>query len=311
MSELLVAPWRRFCTPTSLPSQYYGSSQPFPTLTPAHLGWLSSQQALADLATWLTALPKLLNKPSIAESKVITFGGSYPGALAAWSRLKYPHLIHAAWSSSGPVQADEDFSGYMNVVAASLADTAVGGSSQCVQKLEGVLQSVVANVRSSDPSTRASTVADFCLCDNYALGSEDVDNVISSITNNLAYAVQYNDQLPTPGLTIDGLCSKLAPADSDSAAYAAYKAWYLETTFPGQGGCPASCVDATYKALLEEQDVTATSAEANGVGVRSWCTLPRALCGRAPLSIHFLPSRLHRLADLLPVCLLPDLRGIF
>ena len=35
----------------------------------------------------------------------IAFGGSYPGSMAAWVRLKFPHLISGAVSSSGPLEA--------------------------------------------------------------------------------------------------------------------------------------------------------------------------------------------------------------
>jgi hypothetical protein len=39
----------------------------------------------------------------------ITIGGSYPGAMVAWFRYKYPHLTAGSISSSGVVNAIEDF----------------------------------------------------------------------------------------------------------------------------------------------------------------------------------------------------------
>lgn len=37
--------------------------------------------------------------------------------LAAWTRIKYPHLIHAAVASSAPLKAQLDFQGYARSAA--------------------------------------------------------------------------------------------------------------------------------------------------------------------------------------------------
>jgi hypothetical protein len=41
--------------------------------------------------------------------QTVVIGGSYPGALSAWFRSRYPHLAVASWSSSGVVQPITDF----------------------------------------------------------------------------------------------------------------------------------------------------------------------------------------------------------
>jgi serine protease 16 len=58
------------------------------------------------------------------------------GAVSAWTRLRLPHLVHAAFSTSSPVQAVIDFQDYNNVVAASLSSSLVGGSPQCLTAVQ-------------------------------------------------------------------------------------------------------------------------------------------------------------------------------
>lgn len=43
------------------------------------------------------------------ERPWIVIGGSYPGALSAWFRIKYPHLVIGAWASSPVINAIDDF----------------------------------------------------------------------------------------------------------------------------------------------------------------------------------------------------------
>ncbi|KAF8044103.1 hypothetical protein BT93_A2168 [Corymbia citriodora subsp. variegata] len=63
-------------------------------------GYLSSTQALADYATLITDLKKNL---TAEHSPMVVFGGSYGGMLAAWFRLKYPHIAIGALASSAPI----------------------------------------------------------------------------------------------------------------------------------------------------------------------------------------------------------------
>lgn len=81
----------------------------FRNMSSENLVYLSSEQALTDLAEFIVNIQPKYDIPS--NAKWVVFGGSYPGSLAAWARLKYPHLIHAAVSSSGPLLAKLDFKG--------------------------------------------------------------------------------------------------------------------------------------------------------------------------------------------------------
>ena len=48
-------------------------------------------------------------KEDLESRKTIIVGGSYPGALSAWFRAKYPHMAIASWASSAVVQPIVDF----------------------------------------------------------------------------------------------------------------------------------------------------------------------------------------------------------
>ncbi|KAK6048537.1 hypothetical protein COOONC_13958 [Cooperia oncophora] len=85
--------------------RFYGKTQPYGTTsynTTDHLGYLSSEQALADFVLLIDYL-RQERIPGAENSPVIAFGGSYGGMLAAWIRIKYPHKVAGAIAASAPV----------------------------------------------------------------------------------------------------------------------------------------------------------------------------------------------------------------
>ena len=100
-----------------LEHRFYGESHPTEDLSVKNLGYLTSTQALADLANFIQSMNEARN---LTNPKWIAFGGSYPGSLAAWLRLKYPHLVHGSVSTSGPLIAQADFPEYLEVVDRTL-----------------------------------------------------------------------------------------------------------------------------------------------------------------------------------------------
>jgi len=86
--------------------RYYGGSLPFGDATyngtASNLKFLRVEQALADYALFMRdyneACPKTGHK-----SKVVVFGGSYGGILAALLRMRYPTIFHMAVAASAPI----------------------------------------------------------------------------------------------------------------------------------------------------------------------------------------------------------------
>lgn len=113
----------------------------FRDLSTDNLRYLNSEQALEDLANFRLFIH---GKYFLTDAnKWIVFGGSYPGNLAAWTRLKYPHLFYGAVSSSAPVLAKADFMEYYSVVNQSLYRY----SPKCVEAIQDAIDSLGSYLR--------------------------------------------------------------------------------------------------------------------------------------------------------------------
>ncbi|XP_042232640.1 lysosomal Pro-X carboxypeptidase-like [Homarus americanus] len=113
--------------------RYYGVSLPYGNKSftePKYSGYLTSEQALADFAELISYLRIAL--PGAKNSAVIAFGGSYGGMLAAWFRMKYPHVVQGSIAASAPILQFIDITPcekFGQVVTADFARE----SSQCVE----------------------------------------------------------------------------------------------------------------------------------------------------------------------------------
>lgn len=115
--------------------RYYGKSLPFgnDSYIEANLGYLTTQQVLADYAELLSFLNPQGKRP------VIAIGGSYGGKLAAWMRLKYPHLIIGSLASSAPLRSTEGYSRacdlYTRMVTYVFQNSLEGDNNHCVENV--------------------------------------------------------------------------------------------------------------------------------------------------------------------------------
>merc|ERR1712241_1247879 len=144
--------------------------------------YLSSRQGLEDAARFISEMNRRHNLTTW-----ITFGGSYPGSLSAWMRLRFPHLVTGSVSSSGPLYAKLDYFEYLQVVADALDTTGPG----CNIALTEALTTVEELVGDAENWEDLSNL--FKLCEPLD-GSNpmDVMSFMELLIDNLAGIVQYN-----------------------------------------------------------------------------------------------------------------------
>ncbi|XP_047662003.1 thymus-specific serine protease [Tachysurus fulvidraco] len=172
----------------ALEHRFYGSSVNADGLELLSLQHLSSQQALADLANFHSFI---CQKYGLTDKNIwISFGGSYAGALSAWFRGKFPHLVYGAVASSAPVQARLDFSAYNKVVGQSLTDEGVGGSHEC---LNSIRKAFVALEAALFRGKETKVLKDFRCCD-VPRSPEDRTELVQNVADIFMGSVQYNEE---------------------------------------------------------------------------------------------------------------------
>lgn len=235
----------------ALEHRFYGDSQPFPDLSTPNLKFLSSQQALADLAYFRQEFNKAHGRD---DTKWIVFGGSYAGAMSSWFRLKYPQLVSGAVASSGPVHAELDFYQYLQVVQNSLLS--VGGQ-PCLNAVRSSFQSLQAMVTDSSNWPRLQT--QFKLCSALTCQA-DVYNFMANVIGYFQGVVQYDNEQPT-ALNITDICTMMTNQSDPLLALTAVNDYFVAQSTP-------ACLDALYSDMLAQ--FKNVSIEAGSAVGRQW-----------------------------------------
>ncbi|XP_053278599.1 thymus-specific serine protease [Pleuronectes platessa] len=245
-----------------LEHRFYGKSHPTVDLSTDNLRFLSSRQALADLAHFHT---KIAEDRGLTNRKLVAFGGSYPGSLAAWFRLKYPHLVHASVATSAPVHATVNFPEYLEVVWRSLASE----NPECPRLVKKASDALVERLK--DPKTHDNITKDFNLCSRLQIQTEmDSAYFLETLAGNFMDVVQYNEDnrgfegVTGTNITIKVLCGVMADSSLGDpyARYAAVARLMMDTF-------SMKCLDASYTTNLRDMTNTSWEGPAAGGG-RQW-----------------------------------------
>lgn len=198
--------------------RYYGQTMPFgnESFTPENLGKLTSEQALADYAVfleWLKSGKDGASKNVKPSTPVIAFGGSYGGMLAAWMRIKYPHIIAGAIAASAPVV---QFTGYTSCDAFSKIVTNVFENSghQCTYCIKNSWSFLRELATTEIGRRNLNTIFKFCPGSQvtHVDNATQLVNWLTDIYGNLAminYPYETNFLNPVPAWPVKEACKQI------------------------------------------------------------------------------------------------------
>ncbi|CAF1706790.1 hypothetical protein Bca4012_005339 [Brassica carinata] len=219
--------------------RYYGESMPYGSRDEAYknattLSYLTTEQALADFAVFVTDLKRNL---SAEASPVVLFGGSYGGMLAAWMRLKYPHIAIGALASSAPILQFEDIvppQTFYDIVSNDFKRE----SSTCFNTIKNSWDAIIAEGQKENGLQQLSKTFHFCRALN---STDDLSDWLDSAYSYLAmvdYPYPADFMMPLPGHPIKEVCRKIDGASSDASIleriYAGVSVYY---NYTGKVGC--------------------------------------------------------------------------
>ncbi|CAH0769274.1 unnamed protein product [Bemisia tabaci] len=229
-----------------LEHRFYGKSMPKGDLGIENLKYLSSEQALADAAHFIM---QMNIDHGFKNPKWVVFGGSYAGSLAAWMRYRYPHLVHAAVSSSGPLFAEVDFPEYYQTVSKSLSTV----STKCVDAIRDAYRIMGDGIKNSTKREHYRQL--FNLCEPLKDDKNDIYTFFEGIMTSFAYVVQYHQPSLSgsknglKSIDMKGACDIMLDDKTNKCPVHRHAAWVKEIF-------GNTCWEHRYSKVVEELKIT-------------------------------------------------------
>ena len=221
--------------------RYYGSSLPTDFSSENLKLYLSTEQAAMDIRQFIIKMKVQYGIPD--STPWITFGGSYPGMLAAISHQTSPDLIYATVASSAPLLAVVEFPGYDEVVGQAYTNPLVGGSDTCYSTIAQGHAHIQTLLASSEG--RRQLEKDFNVCGKNSL--ENPQNQVMFASDGVVYfPAQSNDPSCKSSLcNIAKICEFLVDNAARSNADAYSRLIDLSSQMSGE-----SCKMVSHEALV-------------------------------------------------------------
>ncbi|XP_076288119.1 lysosomal Pro-X carboxypeptidase [Lasioglossum baleicum] len=221
--------------------RYYGESMPYGNKSyndSKHLGYLTSQQALAD---YVDLIQYLKSSQKYKQSPVIVFGGSYGGMLSAWIRMKYPHIVQGAIAASAPIL---QFTGIVDCGSFNriLSSDFKMAHPNCPDNIKKSW-TAINNVASSDAG-KTWLSDNWKLCEPLKNNSQvkQLKDYLKDIYGNLAmmnYPYKANFLAPLPAYPVNAVCRHLTNGSltGKDLLLAVYQAINVYTNYTGDTKC--------------------------------------------------------------------------
>ncbi|CAH1109176.1 unnamed protein product [Psylliodes chrysocephalus] len=230
--------------------RYYGTSLPFGNASFTileNLRYLNTKQALADFALLIQELKNDFfsnyTKTTTKTEPIIAIGGYYAGTLSALLRMKYPHLVRAALTSSAPLFYLPELTSCEGFYQRVTQVFERYGSERCVKSIK-LLWDIIENLTKSKMGMTFIS-STWKLCKKLET-AKDVQTLVDWLRNiftelsiaNYPYASEYYN--PVPAYPVMTFCNKFDTGylnDTKQFIESFANALQIYTNYTGKTSC--------------------------------------------------------------------------